>query len=115
MDSPGTIRTLFGVPRALIGMIHVGALPGPPRAERSLDELIARGGEEARQYAAAGYHGVMIENMHDRPYLKRRVGPEIVAAMTAIGRAVHAAANLPLGVQVLAGANREAIAVAQAS
>ena len=26
----------------------------------------------------------MLENMHDVPYLNRQVGPEIVAAMTAI-------------------------------
>ena len=52
--------------------------------------------------------------MHDRPYLKGAVGPEIVAAMTAVGRAVREAVDLPLGVQVLAGANREALAVALA-
>src|SRR6185295_16139764 len=60
------------------------------------------------------FGALMIENMHDRPYAKRAVGPEIVAAMTAVGRAVRAAVELPLGVQVLAGANREALAVAQA-
>src|SRR6185436_15540194 len=52
--------------------------------------------------------------MHDRPYAKRVIGPEIPAAMTAVGRAVRAAVKLPLGVQVLAGANREALAVALA-
>ena len=35
----------------------------------------------------------MIENMHDRPYLKGAVGPEIVAAMTAIGREVRRAVS----------------------
>ena len=33
---------------------------------------------EARVYASAGFHGVMIEKTHDRPYLKGAVGPEIV-------------------------------------
>jgi membrane complex biogenesis BtpA family protein len=60
----------------------------------------------------AGFDALMIENMHDRPYLMRRVGPEIVAAMTAVGIAVRQASALPLGVQILAGANREALAVA---
>src|SRR5439155_20052417 len=45
---------------------------------------------------------------------RRAVGPEIVAAMTAIGREIRRAVPIPLGVQVLAGANREALAVAQA-
>jgi hypothetical protein len=57
----------------------------------------------------------MVENMHDRPYLRRVVGPETVAAMTVVAGAVRREApRLPLGVQVLAGANRESIAVAHA-
>jgi predicted TIM-barrel enzyme len=57
---------------------------------------------------------VIIENTHDRPYLKGAVGPEIVAALEVIGREVRSAAKLPLGVQVLAGANHCALAVAVA-
>ena len=56
----------------------------------------------------------MIENTHDRPYLKGSVGPEIVAALAVIGHEVRRAATLPLGVQVLAGANQCALAVALA-
>ena len=110
----GPMRDLFGVPRALIGMIHVGALPGTPRAQHDLDALVAAAVADARVYRSAGFHGLMIENMHDRPYLNRTVGPEITAALTAIGREVRREVSLPLGVQVLAGANREALAVALA-
>ncbi|MCL4165880.1 UNVERIFIED_CONTAM: hypothetical protein GTU68_016012 [Idotea baltica] len=54
--------------------------------------------------------------MGDRPYLRREVGPEVVASMTAACLAVRTAApELPLGVQVLAGANHEAVAVAHAA
>jgi membrane complex biogenesis BtpA family protein len=108
------IRELFAVPRALIGMLHLGALPGTPRARLSVDDIAATAVAEARIYAETGFHGLLIENMHDRPYQKGSVGPEIVAAMTAAGRAVRAAVPLPLGIQVLAGANREALAVAHA-
>ena len=69
---------------------------------------------EAKVYRDAGFHGLMIENMHDRPYLKGAVGPETVAAMAVVGREVRREVPLPLGVQVLAAANREAIAVALA-
>lgn len=100
--------------RALIGMIHVGALPGTPRASEPVAAIIERACAEARVYRDAGFTALAIENMHDRPYLKSAVGPEIVAAMTAVGRAVRGAVELPLGVQVLAGANREALAVALA-
>lgn len=114
LDRHGLIRTLFGVPRALVGMIHVEALPGTPHQRLGLEELAAQAAAEAATYRDAGYHALVIENMHDRPYLKGRVGPEIVAAMTVVGREVRRAVSLPLGVQILAGANLEAIAVAHA-
>jgi membrane complex biogenesis BtpA family protein len=57
----------------------------------------------------------MIENMHDVPYLRGRVGPEIVAAMAVTGHAVKEECGLPTGVQILAGANLEAMAVAHAA
>ena len=108
------IADLLGAPRALIGMIHLQALPGTPRAALSLEEIIERAVREARAYQAAGFHGLLIENMHDRPYMKGAVSSEIVAAMAVAGREVRRAVALPLGVQVLAGANREALGVALA-
>jgi membrane complex biogenesis BtpA family protein len=114
MDRQGQIRSIFGTPRALIGMIHVAALPGTPGSELEVEAIAAAALEEARSLEAAGFHGLLIENMHDRPYLKRTAGPEIVASMVAVGREIRRAVPLPLGVQILAGANREAIAVAMA-
>ena len=118
-DRASILESTFGASRALVGMLHVGALPGTPAAPAggaaaAVDAAIERAVAEARVYAGAGFVALMIENMHDRPYARRAVGPEIVAAMAAIGRAVRAAVKLPLGVQVLAGANREALAVALA-
>ncbi len=114
MDLKGIIDEVFGAPRALIGMIHVQALPGTAGGGRPIAEIVEQAVAEAREYRAAGFHGLLIENMHDRPYLKGAVGPEITAAMTAVGAEVRRAVALPLGVQVLAGANREALAVALA-
>jgi uncharacterized protein len=114
MDSKGIINSVFGAPRALIGVIHVGALPGTPGSQRQIAEIAEYAGAEARAYAAAGFHGLIIENTHDRPYLKGSVGPEIVAAMAVIAVEVRRAASLPMGVQILAGANSAAMAVAHA-
>jgi hypothetical protein len=114
MDRNRLIGSLFGAPRALLGVIHFPALPGTPASSLGLDAIVERAVEEARVYAAAGFHGIVIENIGDRPFLKRAVGPEIVAAMAAVGREVKRAVSVPLGVQVLAGANREALAVALA-
>ena len=109
------LHNVFGRERVLIGMIHVGALPGTPGAEQPIGSLAEAAVAEAELYRDAGFSAVIIENMHDRPYLRRdQVGPEIVAAMSVIGREVRRAVALPLGVQVLAGANRAALAVALA-
>lgn len=114
MHETGTIESLFGVRRALIGMVHVQALPGTPKYSRSLAATRRLAVSEAIQLRDAGFHAIMIENMHDRPYLKRSVGPEVVASMAVVGAAIRSATGLPLGIQVLAGADREALAVAQA-
>jgi len=114
VDPLSTFRERFGAPRALVGMLHVGALPGTPAARHSIEELIERTVAEARVYREAGFNALALENMHDRPYLKGAVGPEITAALTAVAREVKRETGLVLGIQVLAAANREALAVALA-
>jgi len=96
-------------------MIHVGALPGTPASGLTLKAIEVQAMDDARIYREAGVHGLMLENMHDTPYLRGRVGPEIVAAMAIIARAVKDASRLPCGVQILAAANTEAMAVAHAA
>jgi len=101
--------------KTIIGMIHVQALPGTPLHKMSVGSIIKQAVEEAKVYEKNGVDAIMFENMHDIPYLNRQVGPEIVAAMTAICMAVKNAVNLPLGLQILAGANQAAMAVALAA
>ena len=96
-------------------MIHVAALPGTPAGRLSLREIEAQAVREAGIYRDAGVDAVMLENMHDTPYLRARVGPEIVAAMAVIARGAKDCSGLPCGVQILAGANSEALAVALAA
>jgi membrane complex biogenesis BtpA family protein len=115
MDRLGTIKELFGVQRALIGVVHTQALPGTPASKLDVSTISAKAVEEARTYEDLGFHGVMIENTHDRPYLKSTVGPEIVAAMAVVAADVRRAIGVPLGVQVLAGANTSSLAIALAS
>ncbi|MDX2115409.1 MAG: BtpA/SgcQ family protein [Planctomycetota bacterium] len=103
---------IFGAPKALVGMIHVGALPGTPRHSDPVNVIAGRAVEEAWMLAEAGFDALILENMHDVPYLRREVGPEIISAMTVVADAVREAVDVPLGVQVLAGANRAAVAIA---
>jgi membrane complex biogenesis BtpA family protein len=114
MDAKGILHSIFNVSRALIGVIHVEALPGTPANRRDVAAIAESAAADARVYQAAGFHGLVIENTHDRPYLKSSVGPEIGAAMAVIGAEVRRAVSLPLGIQVLAGANAAALAVAHA-
>ena len=101
--------------KPVVGMIHVGALPGTPGHRQMLDEITRAACAEARLYEAAGVSCLMLENMHDVPYLRGGVGPEIVAAMTRLACAVRAETRLPIGLQVLAAADIEAMAVAHAA
>jgi len=107
--------SLFAGRKPVIGMIHLGALPGTPASRSSVREIEAQSVKEAKLYREEGVHGIMLENMHDTPYLRGHVGPEIVAAMAIVARAVKDVARLPCGVQLLAAANTEAIAVAHAA
>jgi len=64
--------------------------------------------------AESGFDAVIVENMHDAPYIHGdRLGPEVVSAMTRVGLEVQHTIDLPMGVQILSGGNRHAIAVAQ--
>ncbi|MFZ2957973.1 MAG: BtpA/SgcQ family protein [Candidatus Ozemobacteraceae bacterium] len=109
----------FSVPKGvsgplLLGMVHVRALPGTPYAGLSIGEIVKIAVEEALEYKTVGFHGIILENMHDRPYLKGHVGPEITASMTLVSARIREAVGpeYPLGIQILAGANLEALAVA---
>ena len=106
---------LFNSRKPVTAMIHLAALPGTPAARQGVREIERQALAEAKSYRNCGVHGLMLENMHDTPYLRSEVGPEIVSAMAIIARAVKDASRLPCGVQILAGANLEAVAVAHAA
>lgn len=114
-DAHARSNALFGRTPAIIGMVHLRALPGSPRSELAPREIARLAVDEARTLAAAGFDAVLLENMHDAPYLAREVGPETVAAFARAACEVRAAVSIPLGVQVLAGANDAALAIAMAA
>lgn len=96
-------------------MIHVAALPGTPNNSLPIQLIINQVLNEAQIYLDAGIDALMIENMHDVPYLKGNVGPEIVASMTAVAVELRKLTDKSLGLQILAAANKQALAVAQAA
>ena len=108
-------RKIINIDKALIGMVHLHALPGTAGSEKSPQQIVDIAVDEATTLVKYGFDAVLIENMHDTPYLLREVGPEIVSAMTVATQAVVDAVDCPVGIQILAGANKEAIAVAHAT
>ena len=109
--APATVQT-----KPVVGMIHVGRAARARRViGKACDEIVAAARREARLYQEAGVNCLMLENMHDVPYLRGAVGPEIVAAMTMVASAIRAETDLPIGLQILAAADLEAIAVAHAA
>jgi hypothetical protein len=108
-------RDRTSAPR-VIGVIHVRPLPGSAGWDGDLDRIGDEAIEEAGIYLEAGIDALIVENMHDVPYLRGRVDPETTAAMAVVARAVKETVRPPpVGVQLLAGANREALGVAIAA
>lgn len=96
-------------------MVHVGALPGTPGNCQTIQQIIDQAAKETELYLLEGINAIMIENMHDVPYLNQNIGPEIVASMTAVAIELRKLTSKPLGIQILAAANKQALAVAQAA
>jgi len=59
-------------------------LLGTPKSCLSVDRIIAAACKEAEIYRDCGIDGIIVENMHDVPYLRGLVGPEITACMTRV-------------------------------
>lgn len=99
--------------KVLVGMIHIKALPGTPENRLSSQEIINEAINEAKVLKKFGFEVLMIENMHDIPYT-HKIGPEITALMTVIGKEIKKL-DVYCGIQILAWANKEALAAAKAA
>ncbi len=100
--------------KALIGVVHLGPLPGSPHWGGDLEKLIRNAEYDARTYEQGGAHAVFIENFGDVPFTKTNVDAETIAAMAAAGRAVRAVVKIPIGFNVLRNDARAALALCAA-
>lgn len=101
--------------KLIIGMIHLAALPGTPANTKNIWEIRQQAIDEALLLQSLGVDAILIENMNDVPYLKKNVGPEIISCMSAVSIDLKSLLNIPVGIQVLAAANKEALAIASAA
>jgi len=102
----------FASPRPVIGMLHLPALPGSPRASLGLDAIREWMLRDAEALAAGGVDGLMLENFGDTPFYPGRVPAHTVAAMAVLAREVKARFPLPLGINLLRNDGPGALAVA---
>ena len=96
------LRALFGAPKPVIAMLHLGALPGRPKHDRiaGLDPIIDSVRRDLHRLQDAGVDGVMFCNEADLPY-QLRVGPEITGAMAAVVGRLRPEVTVPFGVNLL--------------
>ncbi|XP_031343621.1 uncharacterized protein F13E9.13, mitochondrial isoform X1 [Photinus pyralis] len=95
-------KQLFPNKCSVIAMVHAGAFPGTPLYRGSVQSIVDKACMEAETYIKHQVDGIIVENMNDLPYIQsKHFGPETVATMTKICE------------RILAGGNREALAVAK--
>ncbi|MEL6168721.1 MAG: BtpA/SgcQ family protein [Pseudomonadota bacterium] len=93
---------IFSTPKPVIGMVHLGAMPGTPLydSEAGLDGLIGGARADLVALQAAGFDAVMFGNENDRPY-ETTVDTATTATMAAVIGALREDIRVPFGVNVL--------------
>jgi membrane complex biogenesis BtpA family protein len=100
---------------AVIGMVHVAALPGAPMYGGSMQAIVDAALRDARALRDGGCDAIAFENFGDRPFFKDRVPAETVAALTRVIVEVASEVGMPFGVNVLRNDAASAIAIAAAT
>ena len=108
-------RRTMRVRQPIIGMVHVQALPGTPGYAGAVQAIVDAALRDADTLKRAGVDALLLENMHDLPYLRREVGHEVSSVMTVVAYLIKRAFGLPTGMQILAGANHAALAASNAA
>ncbi|MFP6743372.1 MAG: BtpA/SgcQ family protein [Alphaproteobacteria bacterium] len=105
---------VFGDGKAIIGVIHLPALPGYPQSP-GLDAVLARALRDVNALERGGAQGILVENDDDRP-MRVEAAPETTAIMTRVTREeVVAASGAAVGIEILLNDPMASLAVAKAS
>ena len=98
----GDLSRIFGVPKPVIAMLHLPALPGRPLHDRGagVAAAVEAVGRDLEVLQAAGVDGLLFCNEADLPY-QLRVGHEITAAMASVVGQLRGEVRIPFGVNIL--------------
>jgi hypothetical protein len=110
-----SLADILGVSRAVIGMVHLRALPGSPLWAGSMEAVVEAALDDARALAEGGVDALLVENHGDAPFAAGRVDAGTVAGLAVAVGAIRSALPLPLGVNVLKTDALSALAVAAAA
>jgi membrane complex biogenesis BtpA family protein len=112
VETKEALRLLFGTPKYVIGMVHLLPLPGSPRCNAGMREVLERAVADAKALEGGGIDGLLVENFGDVPFNKGRVEAHTLSAMTLAVAAVRETVRVPVGVNVLRNDARSALAIA---
>jgi uncharacterized protein len=98
----GNFRKVFGAGKPVIGMVHLGALPGAPLhdPDAGLEGLVGAARADLAALQKAGFDAVMFGNENDRPY-EFRVDTASTATMAYVIGRLRGEISVPFGVNVL--------------
>ncbi len=105
MDRPRlkSLTDLFGVPKPVIGMVHLWPLPGAPGyTGYGMQTIIDHALRDAEALVQGGVDGLVVENMWDHPYyVGAEVRPEAMTAQAVAAAEIVKNFPLPIGINVI--------------
>lgn len=98
-----SLTDLFGVPKPVVGMVHLWPLPGSPGYRGyGMQTIIAQALRDAEALIQGGVNGLIVENMWDLPYyVGRDVKPETMTAQAVAAAEVVKSFPVPVGINVI--------------
>ena len=113
------IARQYNVPRGLIGVVHLPAMPGDPGCRSSFEEVEAFALRDIEALVSGGADAIIVENFGSSPFPKgtagARTAPHQVALMSLVVRAAKRALKGPVGVNCLRNDGLSALGIAAAA
>lgn len=112
-----SLGDLFGVPKPVIGMVHLWPLPGAPAyTGYGMKTILDHALRDAEALMEGGVDGLMVENMWDLPYfVGNDVQPEAMTAQAVAAAEVVKRFPVPVGVNVIHNGGMVCLAIAVAA
>ncbi|WP_435180853.1 BtpA/SgcQ family protein [Halorussus sp. AFM4] len=100
--------------RPVVGMVHLGPLPGAPKYDGDFAAVREAALRDARRLAAGGVDAILVENFGDAPFYPDDVPDHVVASMTRVAADLRDEVDLPMGINVLRNDAAAALSIAAA-